>query len=136
MTHNKGVVRNLIGVALCVVVQVAGLSGPITHAHPDDHATGHHDASTVHTHWSGHGHSHHRPGTPALRAHDHDRAVFINAFVAVAAAALPAPATPSDVVDLIVPPEQAAHRAVRVVHAHDPPLLDSLPTRAPPALLS
>ncbi|MBM3819329.1 MAG: hypothetical protein FJW14_09995 [Acidimicrobiia bacterium] len=128
--------RKLIAGALCVAVQMAGLGAPLTHAHPDDHATEHHDAPTVHTHWSGHGHSHRPSEAPALDADDHDRAVFLNVFAAVAAAALPAPATPSDVFDLIVPPEQAAHRAVSVVHGHDPPLVESLPARAPPALLS
>jgi hypothetical protein len=138
LRHNEAVVRKLIALALSVAVQVAGLSAPLTHAHPDDHATEHHSAATVHTHWSGHahGHSHRPPGTPALDADDHDRAVFLNAFVAVAAAPLPAPATPSDVFDVIVPPEQPAHRAVDVAHGHDPPLLDSLPARAPPTLLS
>jgi hypothetical protein len=138
LTQNEAVVRKLIAAALCVAFPAAGLSAPLTHAHPDDHATGHHDAPTVHTHWSAHEHGHsHRPSaTPAFDADDHDRAVFLNAFVAVAATALPAPATPADVFDAIVPAEQPAHRAVDVAHGHDPPLLDSLSPRAPPAFLS
>lgn len=125
-----------MAIALSLSVQAAGLSAPFVHAHPDDHATAHHGGRAVHTHWAGHAQPHHAPDVPALVTDDHDRAVFLNAFVAVAASVFPAPGVTPGVFALPVPAERGAHRAVEVVHSHDPPPFRSLSSRAPPAFLS
>lgn len=136
LTNNESIVRKAIAVALSLAVQAAALSAPLVHAHPDDYETGHHTGRTVHTHWAGHATSHHPSDAPALEADDHDRAVFLNAFVAVAAAWFSAPGMTPAVCELAVPAERRAHRTADVVRSHDPPLIRSLSSRAPPALLS
>lgn len=128
--------RKVIAVALSLAVQAAALSAPFVHAHPDDHATEHHGARAVHTHWAGHAQSHHSSDATALGTDDHDRAVFLNAFVSVAPSALPALGVTHGVFALPVPAERAAHRGVEITHSHDPPFFRSLSSRAPPALLS
>jgi hypothetical protein len=136
VTKNEGIVRKLIAVTLALAVQGAALTAPLLHAHPDDHATAHHSGRSVHGHWSGHQHSHHPADDPAIGADDDDRAVFLNAFVAVAATPLAAVAVAQQPFELPVPSERPAHRSVQVAHSHDPPLVRSLPSRAPPALLA
>jgi hypothetical protein len=136
VTNNEGIVRKVLAVTLSVAILAAGLSAPLVHAHPDDHATEHHQGRAVHTHWEGHAESHHSSDAPALETADHDRAIFLNAFVAVAVAAYPAAAVTPAVVELPVPIERAAHRSVDITHSHDPPFCRSVPSRAPPAFLS
>lgn len=128
--------RKLIALALSLAVEAAVLSAPLVHAHPDDHATEHHGARTVHTHWDGHAQSRHRSDAPALETTDHDRAVLVDAFVAVAASSLPAFGVSHAVFALPVPAERAAHPVIQIVRSHDPPSFRSLASRAPPALLS
>jgi hypothetical protein len=135
VTNNENTVRKVIAVALSLAVQAAALSAPLVHAHPDDHATAHHEARAVHTHWSGHAHSHPSSDAPAIGTGDHDRAVFLNAFVAVAASPLPA-VGPTHVFELSVPAEETAHRRLDVVRSHDPPVVRSSSSRAPPDFLS
>jgi hypothetical protein len=127
-------VRKVIAVALALAVQGAALSAPLVHAHPDDHATEHHGARAVHAHWAGHAQSYHSSDSPELETSDHDRAVFLNAFVAVAALSLPAHGLTHVLCELPVPPERAAHRVVEIVRSHDPPFFRSLSSRAPPTL--
>ena len=127
--------RKVIAIALSLAVQAAALSAPLVHLHPDDQATEHHGAREVHTHWAGHAPSHHSSDA-ALDTADHDRAVFLNAFVAVAASLLPAPAVTHGVFELPVPRDSAPHRGVEIAHGHDPPFFSSLPSRAPPSLPS
>lgn len=134
LTNNEGKVRKMLALALSVAVQAAALGAPFVHAHPDEHATGHHAGRAVHTHWAGH--SHHSPDGPVLGTADHDRAVFVNAFVAVAMSVFHVPMVAPDTIDLPVPAEREAHRAVDIAHGHDPPVFRSLPSRAPPAFLS
>lgn len=128
--------RKTITFALSLAVLAAALSAPLVHAHPDNHATDHHGGRAVHTHWAGHAQSQDTSDAPALGTDDHDRAVFLNAFVAVAASPLPAQAVTPGAFELPVPAERAAHRILDVVRSHDPPSLRSLSSRAPPALLS
>jgi hypothetical protein len=132
----KGIVRKAVALALSLAVQVAALGAPLVHAHPDEHATAHHNGRSMHTHWSGHERSHHHGDTPAFSTADSDRAVFLNVFVAVAAPHVAAPALPQAIFALLVPMERAAHRGVEVVRSHDPPGVSSPPLRAPPAFLS
>lgn len=136
VTNNDSIVRKVIAVALSLAVQAAALSAPLVHAHPDDHATEHHGGGAVHTHWAGHAESHHASDAPALGTADDDRAVFLNAFVAVTVSSLPAPGVTPDVLELPVPSERAAHPSVDIAHSHDPPFFSSLPSRAPPSFLS
>jgi hypothetical protein len=127
-------VRKVLALALSLAVQAAGLQAPLVHAHPDDHATEHHAGRALHSHWGGHASKPHAPEGPAAGAPDHDRAVFVGAFAAVAVAAFPAPAVADTVATLPVPPERAAHNSIDISPGHDPPSARSLPTRAPPRL--
>lgn len=136
VTNNESSVRRVVAIALALAVQGAALTSPLVHAHPDEHATGHHAGREVHTHWAGHDQSHHSPDAPAFDRADQDRAVFLNTFVAVAVPAFPAPVLTPAVIELPVPAERAAHQAIDITHGHDPPYSRSLPSRAPPAFLS
>jgi hypothetical protein len=136
VTNNVRTVRKVIALALAIAVQAAALSAPLVHAHPDDHATEHHSAREVHTHWASHGAVHDSSDGPSFDAADHDRAVFLNAFLAVAASSLPAFGVTHAVFELPVPAERAAHRFIEIGRSHDPPSFRSLPARAPPAFLS
>jgi hypothetical protein len=136
ITNNGHRVQKAIAVVLALGVQAAALTAPLLHAHPDDHATGHHSGRSVHTHWDGHDYSQHPSNDPAINADDHDRAVFLNPFVAVAASPLSAVAVAQQPFEIPVPSERPAHRSVHVAHSHDPPVLGSLQPRAPPTLLS
>ena len=128
--------RRVLAISLSLAVQVAALSAPLVHAHPDEHGTAHHDGKAVHTHWGGHEHaSDHRDG-PAVSGRDEDRAIFMTLFVAVTTAATRLVAVVETPVVPPVPVELIAHRNVEVTHGHDPPALSSLPSRAPPALPS
>ena len=136
MRHHENVVPKVVAIALSLAVQGAALTAPFVHAHLDDHGTAHHAARTVHSHWGGHPHAAHHSDAPAIESGDQDRAVFINAFVAVTASVFSVPALVHGVFALPTPAEMAAHRGVEVVRSHDPPRLGNLPSRAPPAFLS
>lgn len=132
----EGPVRKAIAVALTVTIQGAALAGALVHAHPDDHATAHHHGRAVHTHWAAHAPGAQPTGAPAVGTADHDRAVFLNAFVAVAGSLIPAAAAPQDVFEVPVPPDGVGRRGVEVVRSHDPPPFPTVSSRAPPARLS
>lgn len=135
-TNNGTIVRKALAVALSLAVHAAALSAPLVHAHPDDHATEHHDARAIHTHWAGHTPSRGTSDGPVLGTENHDRAVFLGAFAAVAPSPLYAPGVTHGVFALPALVEGVAHRGVEVAHGHDPPFFRTLPSRAPPALLS
>jgi hypothetical protein len=135
ITNNGYTVQKIVAVVLALGVQGAALTAPFLHAHPDDHATPHHSGRAVHTHWGGHDHSQRPTGNPAIDADDHDRAIFLNAFVAVAVSAI-AFALAQQAFEVPIPSERPAHRSIIVTHSHDPPIFGSLASRAPPALLS
>jgi len=137
LTNNRRTsVRKLVAVALCLLVQGAALTGPLVHAHPDDGATTHHSGRTVHTHWGGHTDSPHHSNAPAFDTPDHDRALFLNAFVATTAVIPLAPVVIQASFELPVPAERAAYRGIEVVRSHDPPSDTRQSPRAPPAFLS
>lgn len=125
-------VRKITALALCLAVQGAALTGPLVHAHPDDLATAHHAGRAIHTHWGGHAHASAPSGTPAVASEDHDRAVFLNAFLAAETAVAPSFVLVQAVFELPVPAERAPHRGIDAGRSHDPPLIGSLPSRAPP----
>jgi hypothetical protein len=128
------VVRQAIAVVLSLGLVAASVGAPFVHAHPDDHVTDHHEGQAVHAHWSGH--AHHAVDGPALEAEDHDRAVSVNAFIAVAAASFSVPALTHLAFELPVPIERPAHRRIDVVRSHDPPASRLRSPRAPPFSLS
>jgi hypothetical protein len=136
VTNNGDVVRKSIAAALVLALQASVLTAPLVHAHPDEHATPHHDGRAVHSHWSGHADATHPGDAPAIGADDHDRAVFLNPFVAVTTTAVVLSTAAHLVFAVAVPRERAAHRVAEVVRSHDPPLATSLSPRAPPAFLS
>jgi len=140
LTNNWGIVRKAIAVALSLAVPVAAVIAPNVHAHQDDHRTGHHHGQAVHAHWSGHSHKHSETesGTPTVRRQrsDRDEAVYLNAFVAVAASTFHISALVHSPFRVAVPPKAQAHLSVEVRHSHDPPLLRARPSRAPPSFLS
>jgi hypothetical protein len=123
--------------ALSVALQATALSAPLVHEHPDDATTDHHHGRTVHSHWAGHQHDDdHSTEGPTLTAVDHDRAIFFSSFVAVKEIPAPAPALSFETFELSTPPEQRPYRAIEVVRSHDPPVFQSLCSRAPPSCLS
>jgi hypothetical protein len=129
-------VRTVIAAVLLVTVQGAALTAPFVHAHPDDHATAHHNGRSVHSHWAGHTHSTDATHLPAFVADDHDRATFLSSFVGVAVSAMATPVVAPQPFALPIPAERRAHRPVSIAHSHDPPTAVALPSRAPPAFLS
>jgi hypothetical protein len=136
LTKNDTIVRKVIAVVLSLAVQGAALSAPLVHAHPDEHPTEHHAGRAIHTHAGGHAHAAVAHDTPVFTAPDGDRAVFLNVFTAMTAAASPLPAVFCRALSLPVPAERPAMRGVDVAHGHDPPPGRTASPRAPPACLS
>ena len=118
-------------------VLLAALYAPFVHAHPDDHDTDHHDGPAVHAHFAAHrtpAHAlddHDHDGT-AVEADDHDRAVFLQGFVAAPTASVHILPAIVDAVELATPEERASDQPLLVAHGHDPPSVLLLPSRAPP----
>jgi uncharacterized membrane protein len=129
-------VRTVLVFVLSLAVQGAALSAPLLHAHPDDHATAHHQGRAVHTHWASHAESLPDSNWPVVGTEDHDRAVFLGTVVAVAVSSWSVPATTVTAFALPVLAERPARRGIEVVRSHDPPYIRSLSTRAPPSFLS
>ena len=128
--------RKLVAGVLVAAVQAAAVGAPLVHAHLDNHATDHHGARTVHSHFSGH-HSSHPPDI-GLRVEDNDaeRTVFLQLFVAVGVASFGAYPAVGESFEISVPAEAPPRQLLSVVHGHDPPVAKSGPSRAPPASLS
>ena len=131
------VFRSAVALALSIAVQVSAVTLPFMHAHTDDHASAHHAAHAVHTHFSTHAEHHAHSAGPVIdHDDDDDQAVYLQLFVAVSAQAVPVGGTALTVFELPTPPESPASSPVVVVHGHDPPLSGSLAPRAPPSFLS
>jgi hypothetical protein len=128
--------RAVITVALALALPMAVVRAPFAHAHPDERATDHHNGYAIHAHLSGHASSSHTRNEPSLGTDDHDRALYVNAFVAVPVASFSVPDVVPTTFQLAAPAERAAHRPLEIVHTHDPPALGSRPSRAPPFILS
>ena len=130
-------VRKLIALALSLALQVAAIGAPLVHSHPEEHATDHHNGPAVHAHWAGHRSAHHQvPDGPSLDDNDHDRAVYIATFIAVAGPSFSVPGVTQQVFNLPPSTERAAHRRIDTVRTHDPPTFRSVSPRAPPRFLS
>ena len=128
--------RRFLAVGLCASLVVASVAAPLTHFHNDDHETDHHAAQSVHAHFSSH-HAQpaagHDPGRPEIEAAEHERALYLQFFVAVAASTMTVPVAVVTSTLLVAPAEAPAHRSVHIVHGHDPPVFGPRPSRAPPA---
>jgi hypothetical protein len=131
--QNHGVIRRLVTFALAVAVQAGAVYAPFLHAHVDEDHDDHHSTS-VHAHFSGHTPSHALHHGMAVDDLDHDRAVYLQMFVAVQATAFEIPAVAPAPFDLTALPERPAHVTVEVTHGHDPPLVAALDSRPPPFL--
>lgn len=135
VTHNEDAVRKAVTCAAVLSVLGAAINAPL-HTHPDDHDTAHHPAHGMHAHWDGHQPLSPPPDAPEVGTTDSDRAVFFSVFVAVTAPGSPVLGSSPGGFELPVPAERPAHRGIAFAHGHDPPLLQSVSLRAPPALLS
>ncbi len=137
VANNPCVIRSVAAAALVILVPLGTLVAPFVHAHADDHHSSHHDGGRVHAHLAPHvpsAPSHHTD--TSITEDDAEHALNVPLFVAVetvmfkvlllvpARFALAAPAAP------------VLSSRPRVAHAHDPPVLGSLQTRAPPAFPS
>jgi hypothetical protein len=136
VTNNDHTVRKIVAVALSVAIQVAALSAPLLHAHSDDGNSDHHRGRSIHSHWSAHPLVHHESDRSIITETDNDQAIALNTFVAESTCSLHVPADVDAIAAVPVPVERPAHRAAETVRGHDPPLLKSRPSRAPPAFLS
>jgi hypothetical protein len=118
-------------------VQLAALSAPLVHAHPDGDATDHHRAHEIHAHFERHA-PRSRPADESSVDHpeDNDRAVFVRLFVGVATAGFDFPAAVPASFELPRPSERRSLRALYGFHGHDPPSVRSRSPRAPPTFLS
>lgn len=131
-------IRRLTAAVLVVLVQCGALSAPLLHVHLDDRETGHHHGQALHAHLD----AHHEeiefqfPGPVFDHPDDAGRTVEAALFVAAAidTFAIPVVAPPS--FTLVVAAARLIRRTDQISHAHDPPSLASLPSRAPPFLLS
>lgn len=112
----------------------AALAAPMTHLHDDDHAEGYGSPHTIHSHVSGHAAPADAGREPELQNDETERTLYLQLFVAVAAAPTDAPAAVVSAFQLIAPDEAPAHVSHQIVHGHDPPLAGSLASRAPPLL--
>jgi hypothetical protein len=140
VTNNACVSRQVLAVGLVLSLQLAALSAPLIHAHPDDHATPHHAVHEVHAHFSPHSHaSHpsHKRGESSLDNNDGgDRALYLRLFVGVARATIEIAAAVPQPYDLVPSTQRRSLRPLFGVHTHDPPIVSAIPSRAPPPLLS
>jgi hypothetical protein len=131
LSDNVPVTRRLVALALTLAVPVGALCAPFLHAHVEEDAE-HHEAASIHAHFSGH--------APAREAHDgvtidhpdHDRPIYLQVFVAMQAGPFEIPAVAQAPFDIPTPPERTARPPVEVTHGHDPPGTPSTGPRAPP----
>ncbi len=128
-------VRRLLAIALTLAVPAGTLWAPFLHAHTDED----HHATSVHAHLGGHAHhhaTHEGEHGPALHEREDERAIYLDALVALDPPPVAIVGTLTPVFQPAAPPERPAHVSVEVTHGHDPPLADSLDSRPPPARLS
>lgn len=126
--------RSLLAGVLALCVPLGALCAPFLHAHVDEDADHHDHPTSVHAHVSGHAPSHAVPHGLTLDGPDHDRAIYLQVFVAVHPAAFEIPAVAQAPFDLTAPEERRAHITVEVTHGHDPPFAAALDSRPPPRI--
>jgi hypothetical protein len=130
------VIRRVTAAALVVLVQFGAVAAPMLHVHVEDHDTPHHHGQALHAHLSEHRGPSHSASGPVIDHDDAGRTLTPQIFVSAAVDPFHVPALPAPCVILIVPAPIAVGRTPHVSHAHDPPCVPSLPSRAPPAFLS
>ena len=127
-------------IALVVAVPVGAMCAPFLHAHIDDDDHDHPHATSVHAHFAPHPTTHAAhdgiQGGINVEERDHDRALYLQVFVAVQPAIFDVPSIAPSSFVLTAPPERPAHIAVEVSHGLDPPLASALDSRPPPLFLS
>lgn len=129
------VVRRVLAIALTLAVPAGTVWAPFLHAHTDED----HHATAVHAHFGGHAHhhaTHEREHGPTLHEREDERAIYLDALVAVDPPTVALVATSTPVFQPVAPPERPAHVSVEVTHGHDPPLANQLDSRPPPDRLS
>ena len=104
------------------------------HAHLDELDTDHHRAHEIHAHVTGHSSLPTSTDGPRFDDHEAERVVSLQLFVAVAQASFDVPPAVVASWQLGTPAETAARHSLRIAHGHDPPLVSSLGSRAPPHL--
>ena len=144
--------RTLTAVGLLLAIPLGSLNAPLVHAHPGESGTDHHHTREIHAHVGGHPSAHavdhgvahdgvaHKgvtsdgvaPQGAGLDDHVAERAISLQLFVAVPQASFDVPAAVLTIWRVSAPAEAAAHHPLRVVHGHDPPLIASTGSRAPP----
>src|SRR5512134_655378 len=108
---------------LAVAMPMGAFCVPFLHAHVGEED---HRHAAIHTHFSGHERNHHDHGGISLQDPEHDRAIYLQAYIAVKTSIFDIPVAPPPAFDFGTPPERTAHPTVEVTHGHDPPLLPAL----------
>jgi len=125
--------RKLLAGVLALSVPLGAMCAPFLHAHIDEDHDDHHSTS-VHAHFAGHTQKHATHDQASVDETDHDRAIYLQAFVAVGATAFEIPAVAVGTFRLTAPTERAPRVSVLVAHGHDPPLAAALDSRPPPRI--
>ena len=148
-----------LAAVLSVVLPLGALCAPLVHAHPDDHHDGHHGASRVHAHLSGHDVAVHDTADDHRDPHDADHYDLDDHGLGSGALAVEAEGDPEAVASvqyfvavqvddltlaglqplgltLPTPLASVMRRPPVISHSHDPPLRSASGPRAPPARLS
>lgn len=132
VAKNDRVTRKVCAVALAAALPLATLWTPPVHVHLGDGAQ-----HVAHAHFSSHQVSPRSSDRPGLyRAKRHGDTLFLQLFVATAVSAFAVPLVAASPFELSLPSGVGADRPVGARGGHDPPILVSLPSRAPPARLS
>ena len=131
--QNHDVIRRVLVLGLAIAVQAGAVYAPFLHAHVDEDHDDHHSTS-VHAHFAGHTQKRTTHDEAAVDELDHDRAIYLQAFVAVGPTAFEIPAVAVGTFTLTAPTERAPRVSVLVAHGHDPPLAAALDSRPPPRI--
>jgi hypothetical protein len=123
------VIRGALVAALVLLLQAGTTVSLLIHVHADGEAA-HHREGRAHAHLGS------VPSHGARVDHQEGRAMARQVFLAVAPDGFDAAAVAPPVFVLAVPVQPVHSRVPHVAHAHDPPLVDGSPSRAPPAFRS
>jgi hypothetical protein len=108
LVHNRHVIRRALAFGVAVAVQASAVYAPFVHAHVDEDADHHDHPTSVHAHFSGHAPSHAAHNGVTLDEPDHDRAIYLQVFVAVNPVPFEIPAVAPSPFDLTAPAERPA----------------------------
>jgi hypothetical protein len=124
------VTRWPVALLLTLTLPVGSVCAPFLHAHVNEDADHDHETS-IHSHFSGHTPHHPHQGR-SIDEPDHDRAIYLQTFVATQATPFEIPATAPEPFAVPVPSERPACPPVEITHGHDPPCFPASALRAPP----